>query len=159
MNPSATASAMEPLARQMRVMYGAMTPEQLGLQTGKALTGMMSHPADVERATVWASRSDAAAAGQAFYELMTTDLRNDVANITSDVLLVAATKIVASNPDRLEMALTAYRAQVARIRRHRVVAATHALHFIMLDDPAFLLSTMDDFLRSATADRTPAEAQ
>lgn len=159
MNPSATASAMEPLARQMRVMYGAMTPEQLGLQTAKALTGMMSRPADVERATVWASRSDAAAAGQALYELMTTDLRNDVANITSDVLLVAATKIVASNSDRLEMALNAYRAQVARIKRHRVVAATQALHFVMLDDSTFLLSTMDEFLGSATADRTPGEAQ
>jgi hypothetical protein len=90
---------------------------------------------------------------------MTTDLRSDVANITSDVLLVAATKIVASNSDRLEMALNAYRAQIARIRRHRVVAATQALHFVMLDDPTFLLSTMDEFLRSATADRTPAEAQ
>ncbi len=159
MHPSATADAMEPLARRMRVMYRAMTPEQLGLQTRKALTGMMSRPADVERATVWASRSDAAAAGQALYELMTTDLRNDVARITSDVLLVAATKIAASNQDSLETALNAYRAQVGRIRRHRVVAATHALHFVMLDDPAFLLSTMDEFLGGAMTDRTPPEAQ
>jgi pimeloyl-ACP methyl ester carboxylesterase len=115
-----------------------------------ALTSMIANPADVAKATEWAGRSDPGTAGQALYELMTTDLRGEVANISSDVLLVAATKIVASTPERLEAALSAYEAQVAHVRRHRVVAARRALHFVMLDDPPFLLSTMDEFLERAT---------
>ena len=148
-NASASVASMEPLARQMRQLYRSMTPEQLGLQSRMALTSMIANPADVAKATEWAGRSDPGTAGQALYELMTTDLRDEVANISSDVLLVAATKIVASTPERLEAALSAYEAQVAHVRRHRVVAARRALHFVMLDDPPFLLSTMDEFLERA----------
>jgi hypothetical protein len=37
-------------------------------------------------------------------------------------------------------------AEVAGIRRHRTVVARQARHFVMLDDPAFLYSTIDEFL-------------
>jgi len=39
---------------------------------------------------------------------------------------------------------------VAKIPVHRVVMAEKAKHFVMLDDPAFLFSTMDQFLSAET---------
>ena len=71
---------------------------------------------------------------------------DETANIRSDVLLIAAAKRVASMPDRLEAVQKAYEAQVARVPHHKVVAATQALHFVMLDDAPFLHATMDAFL-------------
>lgn len=146
MNPSAVAGDMEPYAERMRTVYHALTPEQLAAQTRIALAGMISNPAQIEPAVEWAKRSSPASAGQAVYDLMTTDLRPTVASITSDVLLVAAAKAFASNASRLDMLLKAYEDQVTLVPRHRVIAAAQALHFVMLDDPVFLLATMDDFL-------------
>jgi pimeloyl-ACP methyl ester carboxylesterase len=151
MNPSATAAAAEPMAQQMRTLYRSMTAEQLEMQTRMALGHMITGEAGAARATAWARRSDGPSAGQALYELMTTDLRESAAKISSELLLIAAVKSVASMPDRLDATLRAYEAQVARVPRHQVVAATQALHFVMLDDPQFLVSAMDEFLARRTA--------
>ena len=148
-NPSATVADVMPQAEQMRALYRPMTPEQLGNQTRLALAHMISGQTNIARAAAWAAQSDGRAAGQAIFELMTTDLRGEAANIRSDVLLIAAVKAVASVPARLEAAQKAYKAQVARVPNHRVVAATHALHFVMLDDPPFLHATLDAFLDRA----------
>ena len=76
-------------------------------------------------------------------ELSSTDLREQVASITSPVLLIAA---LGSIPEPMRpTAEQAYRAQVARIPGARVkIAMTR--HFIMLDDPAFVFAAMDEFL-------------
>jgi pimeloyl-ACP methyl ester carboxylesterase len=76
-------------------------------------------------------------------ELSSTDLREQVASITSPVLLIAA---LGSIPEPMRpTAEQAYRAQVARIPGARVkIAMTR--HFIMLDDPAFLFAAMDEVL-------------
>lgn len=144
-NPSATVD-VKTQADQMRALYRSMTPQQIGMQSHMALTQMISDPANIARATGWAAQSDGRATGQAIYELMTTDLRGEAANIRSDVLLVAAAKGAASIPDRLEAVQKAYEAQVARVPHHQVVAATRALHFVMWDDAQFLHATMDAFL-------------
>jgi hypothetical protein len=52
---------------------------------------------------------------------------------------------MSGNPEMLKRALAAYESQVARVATREVVAA-QTLHFVMLDDPAFLLKTMDEFL-------------
>lgn len=145
-NPSANVASVKAQAEQMRALYRSMTPEQLGMQTRMALAHMISDQANIARAAGWAAQSDGRAAGQAIYELLTTDLRGEAANIRSDVLLIAAAKAVASIPDRLETMQKAYEAQVARVPNHRVVAALGALHFVMLDDAEYLHSTMDAFL-------------
>jgi pimeloyl-ACP methyl ester carboxylesterase len=116
MNPSAVVQDMEPFAEKMRAVYHALTAEQLAAQTRIALAGMISNPAQIELAVEWAKRSS------------------------------PATKAFASNASRLDLILKAYEDQVALVPRHRVVAAAQALHFVMLDDPSFLLAAMDDFL-------------
>ena len=146
MDPSATASGMRPQAERMRTLYRSMTSEQLELQSHMSLSSMISDPANVARAAAWASQSDGRATGQAVYELMTTDIRDEVAKITSEVLVIAAAKAMASTSDRIDAVLKIYEAQVARVPHASVVLAKQALHFIMLDDAPYLLSTMDAFL-------------
>ena len=148
MDPSATAQSSAPKADPIRKLYGSFTREQLAAQSRMALAGMIKDPGQVETATGWSATSDPATAGAAIYEMMTTDLRQQIAAIKSPVLLLAAADFAADAASRKQLA-SSYEAQVAKVPHARVVLAERARHFIMLDDPAFLLSTMDAFLKEA----------
>lgn len=146
MNPRAAPSDLTAQADRLRALYRSLTPEQLEMQTRMGLQAMVTDPAEVPRLAGWAKHSDPASAGQALYDLMTTDLRPAVGRIESDLLVVAAGKAFASNANGLEAVKRAYEAQVTTVPRHRVLVADRALHFVMLDDPTFLLTAMDEFL-------------
>jgi N-formylmaleamate deformylase len=91
------------------------------------------------------AKSDPKAVALAMYELMTIDLRNDVARIKTPVLLIGSGGSAIS-PEMKKNAQATYEAQVAKVPKHTVLIADKANHFIMLDDPTFLFSAMDDFL-------------
>jgi N-formylmaleamate deformylase len=148
-NPTATVESIRPQAEQMRQLYASLSREQLGMQSRMAFAAMMSDPTKIETATRWAAASDPHAASATIGELLTTDLREDVAAIRTPVLLVPALKTFASMPGGEDHARDAYAAQMKRVPTHEIVPATSALHFIMFDDLAFLLKTMDAFLGRA----------
>ncbi|HWN41858.1 MAG TPA: alpha/beta hydrolase [Thermoanaerobaculia bacterium] len=147
-DPSATAESSALQADPIRKLYGSFTREQLAAQSRRAFAGGIKDPGQVETATGWSATSDPATAGTAIYEVMTTDLRQQIAAIKSPVLLLAAADFAPDAESRKQLA-SSYEAQVAKVPNARVVLAERARHFIMLDDPAFLLSTMDAFLKEA----------
>jgi N-formylmaleamate deformylase len=148
MDPSATAEASGPRAEPIRQLYGSFTREQLAAQSRMALAGMIKDPQNVEMATGWSATSDPATAGAAIYEMMTIDLRQQVAAIRTPVLLLAAADAAPDEASRKQFAAV-YEAQVGKVPQARVVLAERARHFIMLDDPDFLFSTLDAFLKEA----------
>ena len=149
-SPDATGDSVRPQADQMKALYASLTPAQLGMQSRMAFAAMMSAPARVETATQWAAASVPQAASVTIGELMTTDLRDQIAAIRTPVLLVPALKGVRSTAVDEERVRTAYSEQVKKIPSHEVVFAINALHFVMYDDLPFLLETMDAFLSPAT---------
>lgn len=62
------------------------------------------------------------------------------------ILLVTTSVLLPGGEDR---ARAGYAAQMKRVPTHEIVPAATALHFIMFDDLAFLLKTMDAFLGRA----------
>jgi pimeloyl-ACP methyl ester carboxylesterase len=82
--------------------------------------------------------------GRAVAEIMTTDLRRQVAAIRTPVLLIASG--FGMTDSQREITLASYSAQVSRVPNHRVMMAMNARHFVMLDDPAFLFAAIDQFL-------------
>ena len=148
MDPSATAESSAPQADSIRKLYGGLTREQLAAQARRAFATMIKDPGQVETATGWSATSDPATVGTAVYEIMTTDLRQQIAAIKSPVLLLAAADFAPDAASRKALA-SSYEAQVAKVPQARLVLAERARHFIMLDDPAFLFSTMDAFLKEA----------
>jgi N-formylmaleamate deformylase len=145
MNPAATAESTRPQAAQLKALYESMTPAQLAAQSRLSFSGMISDQGKVDGATRWAETSDPKTAAALLSDLLTTDLRGEMPRIKAPVLLIPAVKAMSGNPDTMKRALSAYEAQVARVAAREVVAA-QTLHFVMLDDPAFLLKTMDEFL-------------
>ena len=81
---------------------------------------------------------------------MTTDLRDDVARIQTPVLLIGSGAF-ATSPEMKKKVQASYEAQVAKVPNHKVLLAEKARHFIMLDDPSFMFSAIDQFLGSSKA--------
>ncbi|MBY0493753.1 MAG: alpha/beta hydrolase [Cyanobacteria bacterium] len=143
-NPSATAEAMSAQAQQISTLYGSFSKEQLAAQSRMAMAALITAPADVERALTWVAQSDPKTTGMAAGEMMTTDLRGDISNITAPVLLIGAT---GGAPEAMRPTMEkAYAAQVAKLPSARVKIAAASRHFIMFDDPQLLFSSIDEFL-------------
>lgn len=132
-------------AAAMKAFFATQSPEQFAMQTKMSLQSMITRPEDVERVASAAVKSDPATVGRAMEELLTTDLRDDVAKITQPVLLIAA-----GSSEKSAEIKASYEAQIAKVKNHRVVVAEKARHFVMLDDAPFFFGAVDDFLKSSS---------
>ena len=146
MDPAATVGSVRVQAESMRTVTENASSEQRERTSALVLASLISDPAHVTMAQGWAAASDPRTTALSMSELMTTDLRPEVSRIETPVLLVAAGAPFAANPSALAALEQSYERQIAGVARHRTVVARQARHFVMLDDPAFLFSTMDEFL-------------
>jgi pimeloyl-ACP methyl ester carboxylesterase len=150
MDPNATLETAKAGASAMRELLAGQTPEQFASGNKMFLATMITDPKNLELIAPTCAKSDPKAVGLAMYELMTTDLRGEVARIKAPVLLIGSGAFIAA-PDLKKTVEARYEAQVARIPNHKVLLAEKAKHFIMLDDPKFLFSAIDDFLAASPA--------
>ncbi len=145
MDPGATAETSRAFAEQTRAAMAAMEPEAFARQNRTSLAQMIRDPADVDEVASSAGRSDPAAVGEALYELMVTDIRPLLGRVRAPVLLVAAADYATDEAARAQVRAR-YEQQLVGVEDGRVVLATAAKHFVMLDDPAFLFAEIDRFL-------------
>ncbi len=129
-------------AEGLAKMIASQTAEQFAMQTKFSLSVMITKKEDLERVAAEAVKSDPATVGNAMRDLLTTDLRPQMKNITVPVLLIAA----GSDANAGSGIAAKYESQIAAIPRHEVVVAKGARHFVMLDDPKFFLETVDSYL-------------
>ncbi len=139
MNASATVEQMAKPAQMMHDQVAGMTPEAWAAESNRSLAAMITDPADIERVAKGARASSPLAVADAVFEMLTTDLRAQVARIQVPTLLLQAGS---DDP-------TSYEAQVATIHDHKVVSFPKSKHFIMLDAPADFFAAVDAFLGRA----------
>jgi pimeloyl-ACP methyl ester carboxylesterase len=147
---NATPQSVQPFAEMMRTMYKMQTPAQFAIGNRGFLAGAITDPKDVEKVAALSTKSDPKTVGQAFYEIMTIDLREKVKAIRTPVLLIGATAAI-PDPGQKKAAEENYRLQVANIPKHKVVFAPKARHFIQLDEPKFFFQEMESFLKGTDA--------
>ncbi len=148
MDPKATRESSKAGAESLRQSMEGQTSEQFAAANKMFLSYMITDPKNLELIAPICAKSDPKAVSLAMYELMTTDLRDEVAKIKTPVLLIGAG---AASPQGKKEIEDLYEAQVAKIPVHKVVIDEKAKHFIMLDDSDFLFSTMDNFLAAPAA--------
>jgi N-formylmaleamate deformylase len=141
-DPDATSTGLEAQADQMRDHLAALSPAAFARQNRAALAAMITRPEDVERMAAWGARSDPGTTANAIFEMMTTDLRPQLARLAAPVWLVVA----GAGPGFSEQVRVAFADQIANAPSHRIIVAERARHFVMLDDPGFLHATLDAFL-------------
>jgi N-formylmaleamate deformylase len=146
MNPGATADSVKAQAEQMRKMYGGPVTEQTEKMSEMAVKAMVTSPADFETIMGWSRKSDRVAMGNAMYDMMTTDLRDDLGNIKSPTLVIGTWIAYKQYATREEVEKN-FRTQYARLRGYDFVLSDNARHFVMLDDPAGFFQAVDGFLK------------
>lgn len=143
--PGATAESNRASAAMLRDRMGSAPRAEFAAENRRSLVGMIREPKDVDFVASESGKSDPRAVAEAVYELMTTDLRDEVAKMKAPALIFAAAAFAKDESARKEVA-SRYEAQVAKIPDHRVVVAPDALHFVMLDAPSFFFAETDAFL-------------
>jgi pimeloyl-ACP methyl ester carboxylesterase len=126
----------EDTAKELRSLWTAADDDDFENQIKNVFDGMISDPKKLAPYMAAVAKSDRYAVGNAIYEVVTTDLRDDVSKIHAPVLVVLA-------DGGLQNML---KSQVEPIANHEVKVIPHAHHFVMLDDPKAWFKVLDAFL-------------
>lgn len=148
-NPMATEAAMEQYIPTMVSQYMAMDSNTyLNTQKGsmKIMTKSAEHQA---RAVNWSVQSDRRALAQTVGEMMALDLRQEIAQIKSETLVLCAWDGPYENAPMLTLDFigNGYKDQYKAHRNCEVVVAEEARHFIMWDNPKWFFAQVDAFLK------------
>ncbi|MET1111636.1 MAG: alpha/beta hydrolase [Allosphingosinicella sp.] len=142
--PTATPESVRPIAEQMRTGIATSTGEPRRKQIEQSIAGMVRtealRPAIVEHSLA----SDSAASGQAMYDLITTDLRPDLAKIKVPLTVLYVTPAGAPVSDaQMDQFYAMSYAGAPQAALKRIPAS---YHFIMLDSPAAFQAELKAFL-------------
>jgi N-formylmaleamate deformylase len=146
MDPAATHESTLAMGDQMRSMYATLTQEKFVENNHQFLAMMITASSNVDLVASLGDKSDPKAVGQAFYDLVTTDLRPGLKSIQSPVLLIGS-DAMATDDAKKAQAHEAYSAQIATVPHHKLIFAPTARHFIQLDDPDFFYRETETFLK------------
>ena len=146
MDPAATRATMLPRAEQMRAMYANLPAEKFKDNNHQFLAMMITASSNVDFVASQGDKSNPKAVGQAFYDLVTTDLRPGLKSIQTPVLLIG-TDAFATDEAMKAKIHQAYAAQIEAVPHHKLVFAPGARHFIQLDNPDFFYRETEAFLK------------
>lgn len=132
-------------AQQIKAMYKTMSQQQLSDQSRYSLSIQASSAASKEKVMAMVQSSDPKTVGQAIYTLMSHDLRQEIANITSAVLLLGASGGFSTDQQKTAIR-TIYLEQLQALPSAELQMNSKARHFIMFDDPSWLEQQIVDFL-------------
>jgi len=130
-------------AKALRSRWKNASDEEFSDGMRAAFSMMTAYPKKMAPVIEAVTRSDRRAIGDAIYEMVTTDLTAQVADITAPVLVIAAD---GSYQQRI-------RAQIGAIPDHEMVVLPRTRHFVMIDDPDGFARTIDKFLAAHPARR------
>ena len=148
-NPQATVSSAQPMAEMMRSNMRSMDEpgdtSQARTSIQAMLQGMSRDPANIERLTDWSLASDRWTTSQAMYELMTTDLREEITAIETPTLVLGAWAGFAAFGATQESIRQVFEQQYAKLDGVRIELSDDGLHFLMWDDPEWLRQHIREF--------------
>jgi pimeloyl-ACP methyl ester carboxylesterase len=133
------------MTNQTRAQYDAY------VRSGMATKFMATSPADFDTITRWGLDSDQRTVADAMADLMSLDLREDVARIASPTLVLGTW---AGLHDQLkgygidlprEAFVQTFEQQFAKLSRLHFAMAEQSRHFIMFDDPQWFFAQLDGF--------------
>lgn len=141
-----TVAQMTPQAKMMQQYYQQMTSAQLAESAKQGMAIQVSSAEHAAQITKMAGASDPATVGAVIAELLTTDLRSEVHKIQQPVLLLGAGGALPSAAMRPAVQAL-YQQQINTIPQAKLDFNWQARHFIMWDQPDWLLAQITDFIK------------
>jgi len=148
-DPAATVESVTPqadrMAAMMRAQYGQPKPEGPVADPGPmSVAGSMSNtPAGRTAIARWTRDADPRVAAQVFRDVMTTDMRGELAAVKAPVTLLYAQDDGAMPAER---AKATFEPQYAGVAHFKAEMVRGSRHFIMLDQPEIFAKVVDAFL-------------
>jgi pimeloyl-[acyl-carrier protein] methyl ester esterase len=143
-NPAATAASIEPQAAAARDQMIAMTADQFAAGQSMTMARLVRTESLRSTAVAWSIATDRSAMARGMYDVMTTDLRGDLASIQTPVTIAYAYDPVMG----AEAAITGgYTALYTPLPNHRLVKIDQSFHFVPLDNPVAFAAAVEEFLR------------
>nr|WP_314607368.1 alpha/beta hydrolase [uncultured Janthinobacterium sp.] len=143
--PSSTPEQLQAMATQMQAAMRAQDAAGASASQRRTVSGMASAPADVERIIGWGQRSDRETVINAMGTLIASDLRQDVAKIKSPTLVLGTWIAYKDYAPRAAIEAT-FQRQYAQLPGVRIALADTARHFIMYDQPDWMVARIEQFL-------------
>lgn len=142
--PGATPDQVRPVAEQIRDGIRSTPEDQRRARAEATIVGMIRTESLREAPIQHTLDSDYDVAGRSFYELVVTDLRPELSNITAPTTVLYVTPTGAPLTDaQLD---TYYAMSYANIPGVRLTRIPDSAHFIMFDNPARFFAEVDAFL-------------
>jgi pimeloyl-ACP methyl ester carboxylesterase len=142
--PSATPAQLAPIAEQIHQAIATSSGEARRKQTEQTIAGMVKTEAMRPVALQQSLASDAAVSGEAMAELITTDLRPELASIKVPMTVLW---VVPTGAPVTEAQLTSfYKASYANVPQAVLKHVPDSAHFVMWDNPAMFRAELKAFL-------------
>ena len=148
-NPGATVATVKPMAEGMRAGMLATDDATYRSNARQAIGNMSNQPGRMETLAAWGAASDRATTTQAMFELMTTDVRADIASIRTPTLVLGAWAGYAAFGATRESVEATFTGQYQALDGVRIELSDSGYHFLMWDDPQWLLGHVRGFLAAA----------
>jgi N-formylmaleamate deformylase len=141
-------------ANGMRSQIAGGTQEAFEAYTrsGVSVRPMMRDEKRIQQVIEWGVKSNRQTVGDAMYELMVQDIRQDLARITSPALVIG-TWIAFKDYSTRDEVKGRFEAQYAKLANKQFILHDTARHFVMFDDEAGFLKMLGDFLATAKRGR------
>lgn len=145
MNPTATVERARPMAEAAQAQMRSQSSEQFALAQEASLRRMIKDEAARAVVVPQAARSDPGVVARAVYELMTTDLRSELANVRAPLTIVYAyDRAYGAPPESIDQLYKSAWSGAGEVRFKRV---DDSFHFIMLDQPEAFAAAVAEFLK------------
>lgn len=143
--PGATPDSVRPMATQIRQAMEASTGPEREKRISDTIATMVKTESARPTYVKEGVDSDPGVAARAFEELIVTDLRPELKNITAPLTEVHVW--TPQYPVSAEQLTASYQAMFREVKAVKVVRIDDSYHFIMVDQPDRLNAAIDEFLK------------
>ena len=145
-NPATTVESAKPMAAAMRTRMRSQDDASYRAGVSASLKGLVRDEQRLATLTDWGNASDRAVTSQAMYEMMTIDLRDQVAQIRTPTLVLGSWAAYAPFGATKESTAAIFKAQYAKLDGVRIEMSEGGYHFLQWDDPQWLQQQVRQFI-------------
>lgn len=145
-NPSLTVEMAKPQAEQMLAQMKAPSDEDYLKNAAFSVQGMSNQASRQQLLIQWSQTSDRATTTQAMYELMTIDLRANIAAIQKPVMVLGAWAAYKPYGSTMETTKAIYTTQYAQLKNVDIRMSETGFHFLTWDDTDWVNKQIAQFL-------------
>ena len=142
-DPSATEESIAPTAAFLKTTLITQPDDIYKIRQREALDALTKSDEALEKSLQWSLETDRSIMAEAMHDVLTTDIRDQMASFPVPLMVLYARDEVIPNMERVEQQFLSGYAPVPDLN---MVPIDGALHFVMYDQPKSYASALERFL-------------